>query len=121
MKEIKFRAFDKITETCFEFNFADIQEGRVEITDEYEVMQFTGLHDKKRTKEYPEGQPIYEGDIFTCSMEGIKQEHPRFIEDLRSFYESLDTVDSYFQVQEKSIEVIGDAHTTPELLEEIKK
>lgn len=30
----------------------------------YELMQFTGLHDFKRTEEYPEGQEIYEGDIF---------------------------------------------------------
>ena len=27
------------------------------------IGQFTGLHDKKRTKEYPDGQEIYEGDI----------------------------------------------------------
>ena len=25
--------------------------------------EYTGLHDKKRTEEYPEGQEIYEGDI----------------------------------------------------------
>ena len=27
------------------------------------VGQFIGLHDSKRTEEYPKGQPIYEGDI----------------------------------------------------------
>ncbi len=27
------------------------------------VGQFTGLYDSQRTEEYPEGQPIYEGDI----------------------------------------------------------
>lgn len=27
------------------------------------IMQYTGLKDKKRTKEFPEGQEIYEGDI----------------------------------------------------------
>lgn len=25
--------------------------------------QFTGLYDKKRTKEFPDGQPVYEGDV----------------------------------------------------------
>lgn len=29
----------------------------------YILEQYTGLHDKKRTKKFPEGQPIYEGDI----------------------------------------------------------
>jgi len=28
------------------------------------VMQFTGLKDNKRTKDFPEGQEIYEGDIY---------------------------------------------------------
>lgn len=30
---------------------------------DFELMQFTGLRDSKRTEEYPEGQPIFEGDI----------------------------------------------------------
>ena len=30
---------------------------------EYEFMQYIGLKDKKRTKEYPEGQEIYAEDI----------------------------------------------------------
>lgn len=34
------------------------------------VGQFTGLHDKKRTEEYPSGQPIYEGDNVTCTNIG---------------------------------------------------
>ena len=38
------------------------------VNDHYEVDpetvgQYTGLKDSKRTAEYPEGQPIYEGDI----------------------------------------------------------
>lgn len=37
----------------------------------YEVLpetvgQYTGLKDRKRTEEYPEGQDIYEGDIVRC-------------------------------------------------------
>jgi len=28
------------------------------------LMQFTGLHDNKRTEEYPGGQEIFEGDVF---------------------------------------------------------
>ncbi len=29
----------------------------------FELMQFTGLRDSKRTEKYPEGQEIYEGDV----------------------------------------------------------
>ena len=36
--------------------------------DEFILMQFTGLKDKKRTEEFPEGQEIYEGDIIDVSM-----------------------------------------------------
>lgn len=32
-------------------------------SDEFELMEFTGLRDSKRNKEFPEGQEIYEGDI----------------------------------------------------------
>lgn len=32
------------------------------------VGEYTGLNDSKRTAEYPEGQPIYEGDILQINI-----------------------------------------------------
>ena len=34
------------------------------------LMEYTGLKDKKRTKEYPDGQEIYEGDIVYATTRG---------------------------------------------------
>ena len=34
-----------------------------ETAEKFEIVEYTGLKDCKRTKEYPEGQEIYEGDI----------------------------------------------------------
>ena len=39
-------------------------------------MQYTGLHDCKRTKKYPGGQEIYEGDI----VKGTSYRHPYILE-----------------------------------------
>ena len=44
-------------ETWLEHNLADLQ-----------YSWFTGLKDKKRTKEYPRGQEIYEGDILKSEV-----------------------------------------------------
>ena len=69
MREINFRAWDpgrKVMENCVEVNPFHIGDcdRRHWKWGEVELMQFTGLHDSKRTEEYPEGQKIYEGDIF---------------------------------------------------------
>gem|GEM_PF-6494740 len=37
--------------------------------DEKTFGEYTGLKDKKRTKEFPEGQEIYEGDILEFDVE----------------------------------------------------
>ena len=48
--------------------FGDVIVGFIEVIPKT-VGQSTGLKDKKRTKEYPEGQEIYEGDCFRTSAQ----------------------------------------------------
>jgi hypothetical protein len=47
-----------------------------DVSEQYEIMQYTGLKDKKRTEQFPEGQEIYEGDILhiICNFELRKSE-----------------------------------------------
>jgi uncharacterized phage protein (TIGR01671 family) len=73
MREIKFRAWD--TERKKFVTPEDAEEAYINWENNYLVkhctltlMQYTGLKDSKRTKEYPEGQEIYEGDI--CELDG---------------------------------------------------
>ena len=73
MNNIKFRAWDKDKKIwtnwkCYDnvFYFMDKNTG-VWIRDDgfkrFELIQYTGLKDSKRTKEYTEGQEIYDVDI----------------------------------------------------------
>jgi len=73
MKEHKYRAWDKEFKMMSEpmelfkngqsfFFFPGIGT-RCPNHESLIVMEFTGLHDSKRTKEYPEGQEIWEGDV----------------------------------------------------------
>ena len=52
--------------------------------DNFILMQYTGLKDCKRTKEYPEGQEIYEGDI-------LKEQLGDFLEIGKVIWGQLDT------------------------------
>jgi len=65
---IKFRSWDKATEEyLYSDKFPSMWQFFKELENRgirhWEVEQFTGLKDKKRTKEYPEGQEIYDGDV----------------------------------------------------------
>lgn len=99
------------------------------------VGQWTGLADNKRTKEYPNGQPVFEGDIIKFyntddieyddnNQEFIRPEicqiskvgnrglvEGNFLEDYSTT--SLD----FFSDMGYEFEIIGNIHDTPELLE----
>lgn len=101
-------------------------EGNITATDEgwdgpiipadwVEWLQYTGLKDSKRTKEYPDGQEIYEGDIVHEGRQNGRiiwdKEYARFI-----CISGIGTGGLYLQ----QMEIIGNKYENPELLEGIE-
>ena len=82
MREIKFKAWDKEKKHMVDnVVFLDFKAKQIgchrtgygsycQPFENVELLQYTGLKDSKRTKEYPEGQEIYEGDIGECVYDG---------------------------------------------------
>ena len=126
MREIKFRAWDKETKEMFDMVTVAckredrwpplyIKDGIINGIDhqDYVLMQYTGLRDSKRTKEYPNGQEIYEGDIVRCyggaywngAYEYGYVTEVRDIRDLNRIIHSAD------------VEILGNKYENPELLE----
>ena len=98
---------------------------RFSLTEGIPVMQYIGLHDSKRTEEYPEGQEIYEGDIVLCSGIGNNADEKYnaevvFCEGKAAFM--LDAGCELFSFTEMSelceIEVIGNIFEDGDLLME---
>lgn len=80
MREIKFRMWDEKNKQMIQLGEAEMLMNyaglyfRVEESTIFpilvsKIMQYTGLKDRKRTDEYPEGQEIFEGDILHNSIE----------------------------------------------------
>ncbi len=110
--------------------------GSENITDFIEVIpesvgQYTGLKDCKRTKEYPEGQKIYEGDWVVQIIDvddgkpiGYSQKEELKFEGVVIWEQcgfALDTkgdgVAEIDLVYQASLEIIGNKTDNPELLE----
>lgn len=69
MRIIKFRAWDKQAGMMFSiFDSAGEDWFLPKWKERYDVMQFTGLKDCKRTEGYPDGQEVYESDL--CEKDG---------------------------------------------------
>lgn len=117
-REIKFRAWhkkDKVMVDVASINFwpdgvlgvlEDVDDAEPQIADSYELMEYTGLHDKN-------GRSIYEGDI-------VKNEYGKVMDiqyDPRSA--AFGVGDYYFGTigSGKILEVIGNIFENPELLE----
>jgi len=71
MREIKFRAWHKDGEMFYKVPLNSVGQ-HARYGEDAVLMQYTGLHDKKRTEEYPEGQEIYEGDIVRSAHPNVK-------------------------------------------------
>ena len=120
MREIKFRAWDKLNKEMFNVESINFQERRVyrdtvsyrEFND-IELMQYTGLKDKNNKE-------IYEGDIlFESSGENYYKvvfENASFRAEFKGDFEeySFDLID----VVAQGCEVVGNIYENPELIKE---
>ena len=134
MREIKFRAWDKLNKEMFNVESINFQERQVyrdtvsyrEFND-VELMQYTGLKDKN-------GKEIYEGDIVKfkdCSIDGTKEFYnigvieregkrdelviSQLIFEKSYFTENyMDFINETFELSE----IIGNIYENPELLKE---
>lgn len=75
MRELKFRAWHTRDTDSPIMNYAPFiccSDGVLNGSDSTTIlMQYTGLKDNKRTKEFPEGQQIFEGDVVRMRYEWI--------------------------------------------------
>lgn len=84
------------------------------------VGQLTGLNDKKRTKEFPEGQPIFEGDIVHCDDFDEHRYVVSFDKGTFGYAHKCNTFERLWLDEDTGaadLEVIGNIHETPGLLE----
>ena len=90
-----------------------IEREEINGNDRFELMQFTGLRDSKRTAEYPEGQEIYEGDIVHCLGGEYCQGYWEF--DYK-FEVKFDPEQWPYLTETEHTEVIGNIYDNPTLL-----
>ena len=139
---VKFRAFNKLTKRYSGIDYGwhedkdewwaqidAVQIGSITSISESEnwiLEEFTGLRDCKRTEKYPEGQPIYEGDIIKDGEGiGVIRFHPGMaafvvvVKENEVFWinpTALCRKDQQAKQLQYS-EVIGNENENPELLE----
>jgi uncharacterized phage protein (TIGR01671 family) len=111
MKQIKFRAWDKEEKVMtIPFSLYECLSGECKIVGEkenWEIMQFTGLHDKN-------GKEIYVGDIIIEISLLSNRKHIDFIERGRDGF----VTHSGGKIgRENRLEVIGNIYQNPELLQ----
>ena len=134
--EIKFRIWDKevgcmIPMCDIPFDIECNMQEFLELilgghSDRYIPMQYSGLKDKKRTKEYPEGQEIYVGDILKIKYwsNADKWEYRitevEFLENSAKYMAINNKLCEAYEVEDMKLsEVIGNIHKNPELMKEI--
>jgi len=112
MRDIQFRAWDKVKKTMYYMN--DVELHTIELWELnhgqiFDFMQYTGRKDKN-------GKEIYEGDVVRYAIEGHIQKTPYAIKDMIEWFEKMYDTDSYYRWDIGSIEVIGNIYENPELL-----
>jgi hypothetical protein len=118
MREIKFRAWDKINKDMFNVESINFQERRVykdtvsyRNFEDIDLMQCTGLKDKNNKE-------IYEGDIVFLHGSKykviFKTEGARFV--LRNNEFELEI--TFINNNNKRMEVLGNVYENPELMED---
>jgi len=136
MREIKFRAWDKSSKAMCKVKRILNFDGKMHFIldnpnsdfwgnnygcdiDRIELMQFTGLKDNKRTKEYPNGQEIYEGDI--VKLTDYHGERIVIIDfGNGTFYYKGDGFSDEYLFNALNKTIIGNIYENPELLEDYK-
>lgn len=116
MKEIKFRQF--VNGKWHYWGFIEDNKtfiGPASLTEDN--YQYTGLKDNKRTKKYPQGQEIYEGDILKYSVDGYEQKTTYVVKDTVEWFQDMNAHDPYYQWDDEG-EIIGNKSETTELLKE---
>lgn len=94
--------------------------------DGVELMQWTGLRDNTRTKEYPKGKKIFEGDIVKCKVYSIDNETFE-IDDIGKVVYDDDCCAYFIKFNEGyihltsawNLKVIGNIYENPKLSEEL--
>lgn len=107
-RQIKFRAWDKDKKRMYSWEDykLDVLALVIQPSQEYPIMQFTGLLDKN-------GKEIYEGDI---SWDSEYEEYGKIYFDDGCFCYEHDNVIEQLGEWHDSIEVIGNIYQNPDLL-----
>ena len=115
MREIKFRAWDKLNKEMINIESINFQERRVykdtvsyRKFEDIELIEYTGLKDLS-------GKEIYEGDIL---FESFREEYFKVVFENGSFRAEADGYSLDLEDYDDICEVVGNIYENPELMED---